>query len=75
MSSTLSPAWDPVKGRAANDTEAQLIAGFKDEFARLRERILVLPANRERALALTHLEDSCMRTTRAVLEGQPPARP
>lgn len=69
-------AFHPIHGADPNDGERAVITQLKEHFAELRAHITgALPANRERALALTHLEDSCMRAVRSVLEGQPPARP
>lgn len=69
------PAFHPIYGADPNDGERELIKQLKDHFAELRAHLTgALPANRERALALTHLEDSCMRAVRSVLEGQPPQR-
>lgn len=59
-----------IFGAVPTPEERARIDRLKEHFAELRTEIVAtLPSNRERALALTHLEDACMRGVRAVLEG------
>lgn len=60
-------------GRDPTPEERLRIHGLKLHFAELRAHILgETPPSREQSLALTHLEDACMRATRAVLQPPPP---
>lgn len=64
--------FQPIWGACPTDDERARIDQVKEQFNTLRSHVLALPPNRERSLALTHLEDSCMRAVRAILEGAPP---
>ena len=58
-----------IRNPQPNDAQGKRIADTKDACEALERVLLTLPSNRERALALTNLEQASMWATKAILEG------
>jgi hypothetical protein len=59
-----------IQNPAPTPQQIVQINALKGEFVAVERVLLDLPGNRERALALTNLEQASMWATKAILEGQ-----